>query len=210
MTIPKKHIFLYLATGFFILFIIFSYLVHKNLFVQFDFNTTVHLQDDISRRFDKFFSLFSIIGQVETMTVILAIILLIRRRIWGVVVIFAYGVIHLIELYGKFFVNHKPPPQFMLRTDYPINLPQFYVSTQNSYPSGHAARTLFISLLIVFLIYPNKRLSKNAKWVMYACLFVFDCVMLVSRAYLGEHWTSDLIGGSLLGLSMAFFSKRFL
>ena len=206
----SKHAYLFLGIGLFLLFLFFSYLVHKNLFVNFDFSMTVRLQDHISRRFDQFFSFFSMIGQFEIMSIFLAIILLIRRRIVGLLVVFAYGVIHLIELYGKFFVNHKPPPHFLLRTEYPINFPQFYVSTENSYPSGHAARTLFVSLLIVFLVYPNKRLHKEAKFIIYGFLCIFDCIMLVSRAYLGEHWTSDLIGGVLLGSSMAFFAKRYL
>ena len=39
---------------------------------------------------------------------------------------------------------------------------------------------------------------------------VFCFVVLISRISLGEHWTTDVIGGGLLGASFAFLSQVFL
>ena len=199
----KRLLIFFLGSSVFLFFVVFSYLVHKDLFTQIDFDMTVKLQDNISRRFDGIFSFFSEVGSFEPVTIFLLILLLIRRKLKGILVLVLYGVFHLIEIYGKVFVNHFPPPEFMLRTERLIEFPQFHIRTENSYPSGHAGRALFVSLILMLLIGDSKKIPKTMKLFIFGALTVYDIVMLVSRVYLGEHWFSDVMGGSFLGAGLA-------
>lgn len=204
----KKLFLLSAGLVIFLLFVFFSYLVHKDIFTQFDFDTTVRLQDNISRRFDAPFSLLSDIGNFEVVTIILLLILLIRRKLRGVFVLFLYGMLHVFELFGKIFVEHLPPPHFMLRTESILELPRFYVRQEYSYPSGHSGRAVFLGILLTIFLLKGKKLTAS-RLVIAGVITLYDVAMLISRVYLGEHWSSDVLGGSLLGLGLGIIASIF-
>lgn len=206
-----KHIFLLVSLFFFVQFLLFSYLVHEDLFTTFDFNTTVKLQDKIPLSFDNEFSLLSDVGKFQITTlVLLALFVFTRRFFAGAIAFGMYVVFHLIEIFGKFYVNHPPPAEFMLRTERILMMPEFHVRSEYSYPSGHSGRTIFISILVLVLLWQSKRIPMPIKFVLSGLIVGFDIAMLVSRVSLGEHWTTDVIGGTLLGAACGFFASMFL
>lgn len=206
----KRLVLFFLGVGFFLSFLLFSYIVHKDKLVQTDFNTTVKLQDRIPRKMDEPFSLLSDVGHFEvTMVMVLGIMgFLAWKKKWlGAIGVFGFfGVFHLVEIFGKVFVDHKPPMQFMIRTVDQLQFPQFEVRQTNSYPSGHSGRAAFISLIIGILVIRSKKLVLWQKLAIIAFLVVYDIVMFTSRVYLGEHWMTDVVGGAILGFAFAFLA----
>lgn len=192
----------------FSVFVFFSYLVSKELFIQFDFDTSVRIQDKFSLSFIGPFSLLSLIGSVE-ITGILWLALLglsLAARKW----MFTFSLIALvfisfaIEIYGKLFLLHPGPPFMFFRTQLPFNFPSSYVHTDYSYPSGHSIRTAFF--ITVFLFFVANKFKGIARLILQTILVAFLGAMLISRIYLGEHWVTDVIGGTLLGASFGIMS----
>jgi len=206
----KSKSFLILGFLIFVFFTIFSYFVHANLFTSLDFNTTVKLQNNISHFFDMPFSLLSLLGSFEIVVLILIILLVKIKKLNTIFILLFFGLIHIVEFLGKAYVTHPGPPYLFFRYDISFNFPTSYIQPGSSYPSGHLARTLFLSIIISYLISRSKRISNSQKQITYSAIILFDVLMFLSRIYLGEHWLSDVIGGSILGASLGIISLAFL
>jgi membrane-associated phospholipid phosphatase len=68
-----------------------------------------------------------------------------------------------------------------------------------SFPSGHAVATAATAIALVLVLLPPGHRRRH--WEVYAVAFAF--VMALSRVYLNAHWFTDVVGGTLLGATIA-------
>ena len=197
-----------LGTIFLLLFALYTILVISGVFNFSDQQITITVQNYLNKSLDTPLSLLSLIGSVEVTAILMIFVLSVLKFKKGIVTITMFGLGMVVELIGKFLIFHPDPPNKFFRYDLNIFLPSGLVRTGYSYPSGHSFRTAFLVLIISYLIFTSKSLTKLQKKIFITLSFVILFLMLISRVSLGEHWTTDVIGGSLLGFCFALFSIR--
>ena len=193
----------------FCIFIFLTLLVFINGFDALDIEVTKFLQNVIPRSLDTTFSLFSLFGSFEMVSLLLLLIWYLYKKLNLFYVLILFGLFHILELLGKLFINHPNPPSEFSRYAIPFSFPSSSVNTGSSFPSGHMGRTIFISIILGIIISRSKKLSKNKKRLIYLLIFLFDFIMFISRIYLGEHWFSDILGATILGASFALLILLF-
>lgn len=206
----KKFLFGLIGIVLIVAFIVFTLVVKKYGFKQFDFDITVKIQNHVPKKYDTILSIFSLIGSFEVVSFLLAVLLIFNRKIRGIFIVGLYVLSHFVEIIGKALFNHPGPPFLFFRYDLGFFFPSSYVQTGSSYPSGHSFRTVFFSMLLLFLIIRAKKINPLMKVFFTVALSGFVYVMLISRISLGEHWATDVIGGAILGLGFAAVSFVFL
>jgi undecaprenyl-diphosphatase len=174
-------------------FLVCSVAAGAGLFRPFDVLVLDLAERTDSRVLDAVGMVTSVVGGVEFVivsTLALAAGLLIggRGRLAQRLIV-AFLVTGLIELSAKTVVPQTPVPKEAMRAPDPSLLD---ISTPYPFPSGHMLRTVLL-LGAIYILWPN-RVGRVA-------LLALLAASAVSRVYVGAHWASDVLGGTLLGIA---------
>ncbi len=156
--------------------------------------------------FDFLFSSITQLAELPVFALVIGLLYITNKREKAYTVL-AAGLISTLVSYllKDFFQEPRPLLYFnqlgLINTLKPV--PGVSLNSGNSsYPSGHTmgAFSLFITLA---LLWPSKK------------IFGFFCVLMailvgVSRIYLGQHFLSDVVSGSMVGVYLAAFSYYFI
>lgn len=131
-----------------------------------------------------------------------------RKTIWFVAL--AGLTIVLADLISVVFIKdvvqrYRPSHHTLLVNRlhfYEIRTGEYYQGGKFGFVSSHA--TNFFALAV----FTGNALKSHYKWL-FPTLLATALVICFSRMYLGAHYLSDLIGGALLGSTMAWISWKF-
>jgi undecaprenyl-diphosphatase len=122
---------------------------------------------------------------------VIAVILLIRRKVIDVVLLF-------VTLYSVRLLNYQLKEQFLRER------PSFnavYEATHYSFPSGHSMNSIATYSFLCFLLI--RYLSNTNKQKMTLLISTITLIFLIglSRIYLGVHYLTDVVAGFSAGFA---------
>lgn len=139
-------------------------------------------------------------GDVSTLFLFGIVITIIRRtRKAGMIFLIAIVALAIGTMYMKPFLGRAIPPYVFVPG---IELPEnFNIETDSlapfaagfSYPSGHASRATALAFIVGYLLY------RKARWAGFA-VWAFPVLTGISRVYVQQHYSMDVIGGFLIGV----------
>lgn len=179
--------------GFLILVVVGIYIMMLELgcFDAIDASVYQFISSFYSSSMTSFMGVLTFLGSwiAEVIVCLICLVLGFRR---GVFVSCLTGISALVNHILKLIVQRPRP-----------NVVRLVVESGYSFPSGHATTSFVLYEVIAYLLWDKHKIL--ACFVGALPLFIG-----VSRIYVGVHYTSDVIGGYLLGFALLFFSISWL
>ncbi len=153
--------------------------------------------------FDTFFKYITYLGDLAVFAVFVILILLFvsyRKSVLFACATLLSGI--FVQLLKNFiFSNHLRPIKYFAGS-YNLRMVEgVSVHTNYSFPSGHS--TSAFSIFLVLAMFTNN------KYIKFMC-FVVASLTAFSRVYLSQHFLSDIVAGSFIGVIFALGTELFL
>ena len=184
-----------------IAFLIIATLVYSEATKQFDQSTIQYFQSiSGNQSLDIIMWAFSEIGGIIPI-MIFCFVMFVRRktRRIGLIMLLAVLVGTVASAYLKdYAVERERPDLEYLGSELPIKIEgdTTLLGGQGSFPSGHVIRASVIAFVLGYVI--SDRFPRG--WIL---LWIFPACMALSRIYLLQHYTMDVLGGILFGIIIA-------
>ncbi len=211
-----KKILLFTSAALLIAFVLFTDMVRRDVFLTqspmggVDFDLTVKLQNNVPARLDPLLELMTTSASAPVIGLILLVVLGVLYRSFGALVIFvAWGGGQLLELVLKNMLRQPGPPFQFQRIHTAVNFDKDYQLVGYSYPSGHSFRVVFLVIVATFLVARRYGWSSKSAALTAVATSGFATVVMVAKVVHGGHWTTDIVGGALLGGAAACASLVF-
>jgi membrane-associated phospholipid phosphatase len=187
------------------LYVLLAIVVNTRALASPDLDITLCLQNVLPRSLDLPASIPSLLGSAEVTIPIFVILVILSKPAHRTRLVALFLLATLLEVLGKTMIDQPGPPILLHRYVFDITTPTGEFDTPYSFPSGHSLRAAFLIVLGIALIAQSTRRAA-AKITATALLLAAGAAMLVSRVYIGDHWTSDVVGGALLGAGLCLFA----
>lgn len=203
ITIKKKIRWLILSICL-ILFItiLLSVILKNQLYIdKYGYNIISKL---ISNNMTNIIKIITNIGGTITIIIITIISLLIfrKKKINICIILNLLGIVIINNLLLKNIIGRDRPNGINIITE-----------TGKSFPSGHSAVSIVVYGYLIYLIY-NFIKNKYFKYTLITILSLIILIVGITRIYLGVHYTSDVLGGYLIGISylliFTYFTDKYI
>jgi undecaprenyl-diphosphatase len=147
----------------------------------------------IAHRSSSAITFFGLVSWLGAKSVLVVVSIVVGWRLSGhkgVIVLFALCAIvsaEFVDLLKAGFGIARPPYGLLARRSF-------------SFPSGHVSGTTAIATLLCFVAVRQRA----AVWAVITGSALVVILVAISRVYLDVHWTSDVLGGVVIGMMLGF------